>query len=641
MKKFYYSLFIFLLLSSTAYSQNAYYDAVKLRTYIDPATGRLDTAEAAVKEYSAILKKYTDLHIDDAPTIISKYASNPFIKDLKPLFAGRAGGYNVAMNKIPSSVTKSIGGMNVTNFADGMAKFLVERAKQELNTAFFEKFNQLLKDSTDLQILFPKTYGVLKVVGKEIYNFNMYLNILREAFETDLSNIISNTQNLVDQSPKLASLRNNKKLYASILLAFDLAKSLQQGIHPGEAVSQLEKNYLIAIDSNLYNSVRLYTFLSTSLRSYDANQYWITAEEFRKLEDLITLKFYLGLVYQSMPKDIKFRIKRKGAIQQDSIPYRDSILATFGNHPTNYLTVLKSLFQSFRQVEQSILTLKNKGKEASSFDYYELYNNLLNLIDVAYKELPCKDFVRAEDYGKFKAYAHLTGDIYLNATQRKYSMAVMDLVIFIDSVLPGNKISPSILKYGGFMAAVVQAENSDQVKDAIEAAALPAGSSRIKRESLWNISLNAYLGVYGGAEYIQKLKTNNLKASTGLSAPIGLAFSRGSKCFRKDKTKPGWSYTVFLSFIDIGAIASFRLKDSTTAALPELKLENILAPGAYLIAGIPKSPISLGLFCQYGPTLRSVSAQNITTSAYNQTTWRVGGMIAVDIPLLNLYNKGR
>lgn len=635
MKLSFYSFLLSLLFVSVAFGQNAYYDALKLKTYIQP-NGKFDTSRSAVKEYAAILKNYSGNNSEDAAAILQLYRMNPFMKEFIPVYAGGAGGNSITMSSVVSSVAKKAGGLDVTNFADGMAKFLVERAKQELNTAFFEKFRITLANNRELQILFPKTYNTLQVIGTEIYNFQIYLNVLREAFEYDLSSIIRNSRKFVETSARLETLRKDVKAYAAIRIAFDLAESIQAGEHPGEAVSLLAtKSYLADIDSSLYKSIRIYTILSNSLRSLDSERYWISPEEFRKLENVTVLKLYLGLIYQSFPKEITFRT----SIGDKN--YRKEVLATFAENPDRFFPVLENMMNAFQQVESSVYTLKQKGKEATGIDYYTLYTNLLILIDVTYTDLNAERIVPVQEYKTFKFYAQLTGEIYLNTYQRKYSMAIMNTVELIDSLVKDKEISSSLLKYGSVMAAIVQAENSDQVKQAIEAVALPSGSSRIKRESLWNISINAYLGGYGGAEYIERLQRDNLKASTGLSAPIGIAFSRGSKFLRSDKTKGGWSYTAFLSFIDLGAVAAFRIKDSTTAALPQLKLENILAPGLYLIAGIPRSPLSMGIFGQYGPALRSVSAQNLSVSNFNETTWRFGGMLAVDIPLLNLYNKGR
>ncbi|MFX8731580.1 hypothetical protein ABTM48_20530, partial [Acinetobacter baumannii] len=55
----------------------------------------------------------------------------------------------------PSGLLSSIGGLDVTNIADGLAKFLVKRTKQELTIAFFSKFDSLIAKYPDLQTVFP------------------------------------------------------------------------------------------------------------------------------------------------------------------------------------------------------------------------------------------------------------------------------------------------------------------------------------------------------------------------------------------------------------------------------------------------------------------------------------------------------
>ncbi len=74
--------------------------------------------------------------------------------------------------------------------------------------------------------------------------------------------------------------------------------------------------------------------------------------------------------------------------------------------------------------------------------------------------------------------------------------------------LYNSSVMQSFFKLGTFMATFVQAKSSDEVASAIESFALPQGSSRIKRESVFNVSLNAYCGFFGGGEKILNLITN-------------------------------------------------------------------------------------------------------------------------------------
>jgi hypothetical protein len=100
-------------------------------------------------DFLAIMRKYypglTDAEIDSATSY------NPFFGSYVPLWASGPGisGF--------TDIASKIGGLNVSNFADGLAKFLVERTKEEMNIAFFERFRNVLNAYPEMKVLFPKT----------------------------------------------------------------------------------------------------------------------------------------------------------------------------------------------------------------------------------------------------------------------------------------------------------------------------------------------------------------------------------------------------------------------------------------------------------------------------------------------------
>jgi hypothetical protein len=201
--------------------------------------------------------------------------------------------------------------------------------------------------------------------------------------------------------------------------------------------------------------------------------------------------------------------------------------------------------------------------------------------------------------------------------------------------------SSKFIKYGAFMAAVADADKPEDVKAALNAAALPAGSSSIKRQTPFNVSINSYLGLHLGKE---KLDGKGFGTIWGVSAPVGVAVSWGSR----DQFKDNGSFSIFGSLIDIGAVASFRLtNDEGVENLPEFTIENIIAPGIYAIYGIPKAPISIGFGYQRGPQLRGITSSIqvegepavITYDLANGYRWNF--FVAVDIPLFNLYTKSK
>ncbi len=200
-----------------------------------------------------------------------------------------------------------------------------------------------------------------------------------------------------------------------------------------------------------------------------------------------------------------------------------------------------------------------------------------------------------------------------------------------------------MLRYGTFMAAMTKAKTSDDVEQIIETFAMPPGSSRVKREARVNISLNAYCGTYVGFEQIQGYKNDNkfTMNAYGVTAPIGIAFSIGNRqgidaIFRKSRSDYHWSYSAFLSIIDLGTIAAFRFKDSTSS-MPKIELKNIISPGLFLSVGLPQMPISLNAGVQLGPQLRSVTSSNAVIE--NSSYLRYSFSAVVDLPVINLYTR--
>jgi hypothetical protein len=108
-----------------------------------------------------------------------------------------------------------------------------------------------------------------------------------------------------------------------------------------------------------------------------------------------------------------------------------------------------------------------------------------------------------------------------------------------------------------------------------------------------------------------------------------------------------WSYSVFVSLIDIGTIASFRFNspDSVTQ-IPKVQLKDIVSPGLFFSIGIPKTPLSINLGTQMGANLRKVNASTPTnpdpSNQYaDKVYWRYSLSVCVDIPLINLFTKSQ
>jgi len=713
MKK-YIVLLLLLIGTSSLIAQNStaiFYDALYLKKAKDKSPiGKIilqDSIKQLLSQYypgipvNSINKKLVD--------------SNVFFKDL--FLNGAAGGASMYVKNSLSS----IGGLNVTNFADGLAKFLVERTKQELSITFFEKFKDDLNGSDELKILFPATLKVLNTIDDEIYLFDAYLNTLREAFIKDMMNFYEDVQQFEKIPVYQIYFKQHLELYTLVSTSFYLINQYSKGIHPGKVLADFDTSKVKfkneALQTNIRNSIAVAQLFSESLRSKETDRYWISEDSLGMLwKDTVLLDIYLGLIYQK-GNGIKFISDASKPVSFQSILSTLKIKAQeFKDSIQPYQTFIQTLHADAVEVEEYLEIIKQKSKAERNYnDYYILYNASLDLvgdglkfIDLPYVYLKEEEKQIKDTYENWIFVARSTGELYVDIRTKNYSSAILNTVAILDKVFPDNmnnaqltgslskynkkaedflkynsvfstekvkafiitnlgetagnnidtltlfifnkttyKLRNSILKYGTFAAAIVQAQNSDEVKAAIEAIALPVGSASIKRNTAFNISLNAFVGLYAAGEARDAKNANNhhvnyWRVSSGITAPIGLAFSWGGlKCKDKrtksGKTVGGKSLGFFIPLIDLGAVTAMRFKDSTASINPELKLQNIFAPGFYLHYGFGKCPISLLIGGQIGPSLRSISGQN--TNIDNQLYTRVGATLTVDIPVLNLYTK--
>lgn len=220
----------------------------------------------------------------------------------------------------------------------------------------------------------------------------------------------------------------------------------------------------------------------------------------------------------------------------------------------------------------------------------------------------------------------------------------------IDSIKPKNNLAV-VLKTAEFFTDVMGAGNSEQLAQVIEAYAMPPGSYKVKRHSRYSVDLDAYVGLYGGAEQLNHSRDQNagdLAPVWGLSAPIGLSFTWGGRHVTREKesasflnkrgmpkTLNGNSFTLGLSVIDIAAPLAFRLSGDSQEALPEtLTWSQIFSPGVHARWGIRNTPLCISTGLQYTPELRKIEQTSKSQQAFR-------GYVGLffDLPLFNIYRR--
>lgn len=730
MKKTVFALVIFVIINPIL-GQNAFYDANKLYKYYN-SDGDLD-ADSAVFD---ILINYVDKKKDSSYKYISEeFQKNPFfhLSGVKKSDEGKKTA--IGLQNAMSSVL----GLNVTNFADGVAKFLVSRAKEELSIAFFKKFKNDMEDKkySDLRILFPQTYKVLKTIDKDIYIFSAYLNTLRESFIKDLMSTYENLDKVVDQEKYQRYFKENPEIHTVIKNSTFLINQFAKGVHAGEALEKYNPDTHLnfqdkIIETNMRSSIKLAKSISVSFKSANKTKYWVPADSVELLfSDTAHRNIYLGLLYQTS-RNITFSTPSK------PVGF-DEVLKTAKHHEDSLMLIVRfiqKIIDDGHDIDEQISVIKSKNKAERDYnDYYKFYEASLDLFEDGFLffDLPYLD-INAEVKNKVKSQgnkwiyvARSAGELYVDARTKNYSSAVLNTVSILDTVLNYDivfkinalkskltvanedleaKISQAasslskeqkkkliglmkeyetdntlsllafenalktytitstevinaakeclkinwniidaknksalrgkILKYGTFMASVAGAQSSDEIANAIESIALPAGSYSVKRNSNTNISVNGFLGY--GYYTDNKLDKNasDIRSSYNMNwsfyAPVGVAFST---TFNK---KASWgSVSAFIPLIDVGGLANYRLINDSTVIERKITLNDILSPGLNLIYSIPRTPLSFCAGVVYRPTLAYDKKNGNIINIPGM--WSGNFSLLIDIPIINLHTR--
>lgn len=663
----YVTLSFFILCSTTLWSQTLYRDARTLHdekwvTFsVFTGKGEITVTPENANQVLALLYPYlpdqANQRVDgalDAAQKLEEYKSafrnNPFITIAGSVQSNPLTGLAADAKEKASKTISAAASMNISTVVDGVAKFLVKRTKEELTNTFFEKFEKELQNQKDLRKLFPTTFTILSTAGSEAYNYQVYLPALREAFEADLDNFFASGFEWMKSSEgkMILEIQANPALYASLKASFLVGRELNRGQHPGEVWNSLtralspaatvtsDKVNLAVLHRNVPAVITTVNIFSQALRSGTNDRYWITESDFRSFENLNFLKIFMGLIYQDVVNQNVEYTTTTGTVKLSDLL---TAAAKKGHQ-------LKQLVETFKQ---RILELENRITVLTQTEIKKT-SDYVRLAKEVYAMIPALTGVELIGIdlgipanGKVAFYAEHLSQLWSHLEKRSYHSAVFEAYLVLDSAVQhtDNRAGlKAFLKYGNFMASVASAGTADEVMAAIETVALPPGSASIKRKTKSNVALNGFVGISPGYEW----KTGDFdsgKFSFGVFAPIGIAFSKGWYAGPDDKnkyTEKGCG-TFFISLVDLGAVTAFRFNDDEAAALPELTLSNIFAPGLYFIHGFKNSPVSLGLGGQLGPQLRKITADEKSVDTGINYTAKL--FIAIDIPLINFRSTPR
>jgi hypothetical protein len=541
------------------------------------------------------------------------------------------------------------GFLSPTVVVDALARLIAKRFKEELTIRYLEEFRDKLQGS-DLKELFPSTTVFL--LSSEIFNFKVFLPTLKEAFQNDLNNLdsnlykyLKNCKNKIETelNDKIAQtsdqegkkdLERKQKILNVVLLLWDIVVEVKAGKHPGGIIGNLNNlEYIEDFDDKGTDSIRFVVLMTRTLSRKEGDG-WI---EWKELNDIIDPQkkdlrdLFVGLLYASVMKDFKNEDLKK-------------TLKAKGDKLEKILGYIDRAIKLADRIQEQIDELKKKKEEAKeiTFEQYHFYlYTVFELFELGTDIVTWAGKVEDVEYIQlYLGYARDLLEISRNIYDKAYGVAILNTIELLNkAAVKDSAIVKKIVKYLSFMNSIAAARDAEEMQKVLEAAALPVGSYRIKRASIFNISLNAYPGGFMGFDYLtagEEIKGSRWGDNLAFAAPVGLAFSWGNP--KKGYDKPGPSNSLFISIIDIGAVVSWRISDENTGGLPEFKWKNILAPGLFYMHGIENSPLTIGAGIQYGPQLREIKSPT-EAEIVESGSLRIGIIVAVDIPIFNIHTK--
>jgi hypothetical protein len=630
-------------------------DAIKLKAFIDNGTKVFETGNAVAVQN--IVTNYAN-----GLSIKAIYLTNPFLKQycakLVPGTAGALVGSNV------EAPAKNVNTGSI--LIDAIARFIVDRIKKELQAAFFERLYTLIKkdEYQDCRTLFPNTYKTLLAAGNQIYNYEIYLTSLRDAFGRDLEVILPNLESVIRDGRFAPFFTAHKELRSVCLSALFIAKGIKNGDHFGtilEKYDPTDPDYIAAGENDgenfsLVNTIKLVQEISKSFKNDNpgSSRYWADRATISNLKDPIILDLYLGLLYE--------RVKNI-TIGNGAGENYGTLLGVAKNRFDQLRELVNNVSNNIEECEQKFSNLTANESIENYLSYFNSISNLLNGIRSSepFKNLKSFGLSDVTQDKIDKAWILLDKinfvldnftSIYAHLKDKKYSLVLVDIRNIYEQRFSLDKLNPAnadkkkkieavfdfLFEYGTALAEIVEAKDSKEVYAAIDRIAAPVGSSRVKKENAFSFALNAYGGAFIGKEKIEGVKDDSKANNYGISAPVGFSFSFGKIKGAKAKPETGYkSVTIFLSVIDVGAPVSFRFQNDTLNEIPTISWKDIIAPGVHLIYGFGKMPLSLAVGWQTGPNLRKVTSQY--NEYQNSKYSRLSIGLYVDIPVFIFYRR--
>lgn len=574
--------------------------------------------------------------------ILEKMSTTSLGLDEKSKFPGSMG------DGVKDALNGNIGAQFTNQLIFALSDLIIERAKAELTLQYFTKLKASFIVSRTLNIpkaggtvaisftlrdLFPNSYNALDAILAD--NSASIVSIgqsFKGAFEADMKQFY-----LVASKKFITPVFGSESYFPYLEASLFAVNELLKGSHPSIVIQSLAFKKPITPADDFSLGINLLYAISESLKNTTSNSVWVGQDA---VDGLSAKEFlmYFCLLYQN---------------NTTLFNHLGITVASLNNARDTYYPLIKQI-SSYASITQSFLQEINSGSsfgsnvsiqpEEKAKRFFDYAHHTIDLIFTA-KELRCKSS-GASAYctaitEKHRESAHRIIDLSQSIQQKDYSNVFRQSFQLIEDLSGPIVLPPTLLKVAFMVSDVASADSVNQIKKILDGAILPVGSFRIKRQSDFAVHLNSYAGMAAGAEFLDGNNINNSgSAHFSPFVPVGLDVSWGKD--KKGKTGRQ-SNGLFFSIVDLGAVVSYRIQNQNNSEnkaeeLPDVKWNQLLAPGIFYVHGIRDSPLSWGFGGNLNPSLREItSANNVNLGSAN--AFKISFFIAVDIPLFNISSR--
>jgi hypothetical protein len=637
----------------TAFSQNAFYDAQYLVTLPSEsiekveaaaASGEIDLSpseKAALADYKTFLAdpfKSTCTHLDInlLKSSIAKYNAAKLEASVRAFAPGAAAALALIPNILGGGF--SLTAEQQTNIIDGLSKYYAEEFKKAQLITYMKVFESTIGKIGELQVLFPSTYVKLQNADpskfpelgseyKSIFDedLKMLLDHLIDHIEHYTTPAAPDPEKMVLLTQKNNDLIKHHEYYGCFKITADMASKMMNNYHPSDLFNYLDDKYYTTAALAASNKTEKFELIIHGLNLIQRNlldtarsksspysNIWVNAEGLKNLNTVEEWKYFAGLIYQQDPEFFKKMLWDPASDVFDAAGAAARI--------KRIRETMDPIIASLREL-QSLRDDLNKDN---------LKDNYLSYTNLVLKSLQSANYLN-EDFKKYLTLASYTLNIYDNARKKDYNNSTYYTILIIKQLLGGqssDKLFMALDQYGGFMTDVLNAKNSDEVKETIKKNVAPSTTFMLKRTYVNTLSITGQPGYFLSAEKLN----NRTSFVSGITLPLGFEYTRKVKSGQETSSSIG----IMVQLLDIGAILNFRVDDSTSVLPDKVEFSQVFSPGVTISYGFKNSPLTIGLGYQRTPELRTVTKD--ATEVYAKGD-RVFLRLAWDIPLLNIVHS--